>query len=210
MPGPNDLPSRPPPSYVTLSIEFFRAGLRLSLHPFLSRALVRLNVAPMQLNANAYRILVSCYILWKMTFGFELPFRAFQNLFRMKSAPSSAGSYYFQGYKGTFNSGCPDSDKQFKHLWFYAGGRWLRSGPLYDEVLLRERVPVSFRDGYVWTRRPHTGTNNLVGISTLKETSDPERNQSRLLSHKSLQKYKWIGQASSDEDLLDRPGVTAP
>ncbi|GMN54125.1 hypothetical protein TIFTF001_023260 [Ficus carica] len=123
VPGENDLPSRPPPGYIALSAEYFRAGLRLPLHPFLRRALTRLNVAPAQLNANAYRILVGCFILWAKNFAAELPFQAFQNLYRMKSAPSSAGSYYFQGFKGTFVPKCPDSDKQFKHLWFYAGGR---------------------------------------------------------------------------------------
>ena len=51
--GPNDLPSRPPPGYITLSAEFFRAELCLQFHPFLRRALQRLNVALMQLNANA-------------------------------------------------------------------------------------------------------------------------------------------------------------
>lgn len=32
--GPNDLPSRPLPGYITLSTEFFRVGLCLSFHPF--------------------------------------------------------------------------------------------------------------------------------------------------------------------------------
>ncbi|GMN18949.1 hypothetical protein TIFTF001_050884 [Ficus carica] len=123
VPGKNDLPSRPPPGYIALSAEYFRAGLRLPLHPFLRRALTRLNVAPAQLHANAYRILVGCFILWAKNFATELPFRAFQNLYRMKSAPSSAGSYYFQGFKGSFVATCPDSDKQFTHMWFYAGGR---------------------------------------------------------------------------------------
>ena len=45
-PGANDLPSRPPPGYVTLSAEYFRAGLRLPFHPFLRQALTRLNVVP--------------------------------------------------------------------------------------------------------------------------------------------------------------------
>ena len=53
----------------------------------------------------------------------EMPFRAFQILFRMKTAPASSKFYYFQGYLGTFITGCLDLDKQFKHLWFYAGGR---------------------------------------------------------------------------------------
>ncbi|GMN62591.1 hypothetical protein TIFTF001_031663 [Ficus carica] len=154
-PGADDLPSRPPPGYITLSAEYFWAGLRLPFHPFLRRALTRLNVAPAQLNANAYRILVGCYILWMCNFAAEIPFRAFQNLYRMKSAPSSTGYYYFQGFKGTFITSCPDSDKQFKHLWFYAGDRWLHGGLPYNEVPRSERVPMTFRNGYTWARAPH-------------------------------------------------------
>ncbi|GMN32892.1 hypothetical protein TIFTF001_048225 [Ficus carica] len=149
VPDENDLPSRPPPGYISFYAEYFRAGLRLPLHPFLRRALTRLNVAPAQLNANAYRILVGCFILWAKNFATELPFRAFQNLYRMKSAPSLVGSYYFQGFKGTFVAKCPDSDKQFKHLWFYAGGRWLHEHLARNELPRSERVPVTFRNGYV-------------------------------------------------------------
>ncbi|GMN18672.1 hypothetical protein TIFTF001_050825 [Ficus carica] len=60
VPGVDDLPSRPPSGYIALSVEYFRAGLRLPFHPFLRQALTRLNVAPAQLNANAYRVLISC------------------------------------------------------------------------------------------------------------------------------------------------------
>ncbi|GMN66718.1 hypothetical protein TIFTF001_035777 [Ficus carica] len=77
VPGPNDLPSRPPPGYVTLSMEFFQAKLRLPFHPFLRRALRRLNVAPMQLNANAYRILISYFVFWTKYYCTKLSFRAF-------------------------------------------------------------------------------------------------------------------------------------
>ncbi|GMN39718.1 hypothetical protein TIFTF001_008944 [Ficus carica] len=63
VPDPNDLPSRPPPGYITLFAEFFRAGLRLPFHPYLRPGLTRLNVAPMQLNTNAYRILISYFVL---------------------------------------------------------------------------------------------------------------------------------------------------
>ncbi|GMN61911.1 hypothetical protein TIFTF001_030999 [Ficus carica] len=177
VPRADDLPSRPPPGYVALSAEYFLAGLRLPLHPFLRRALIRLNVALAQLNANAYLVLVGCFILWAAKFTEKLPFGAFQNIYRMKTALSSKGFYYFQGFKGTFITGCPDSDKQFKHLWFYAGGRWLHGHLAYDEVPPSEMVPVMFRRGYVWTRAPHIPGLTMAKIDALQELSDPERSQ---------------------------------
>ena len=206
VPGENDLPSRPPAGYITLSAEYLRAGLRLPFHPYLRRALVRLNVAPAQLNANAYRILVGCFILWLKYFHTELPFRAFQNLYRMKSAPSSTGFYYFQGIKGTFITGCPDSDKQFKHLWFYAGGRWLHGELDYDDVPSSERVPNKFRRGYVWTRAPHAPELTLDRVDALRGLTDPERSQAKLLSPASLAEHNWDGSSSSRQGSQPRAG----
>ncbi|GMN38458.1 hypothetical protein TIFTF001_007694 [Ficus carica] len=195
----NDLPSRPPPGYISLSAEYFQAGLRLPLHPFLRRALTRLSVAPAQLNANAYRILVGCFILWAKNFATELPFRAFQNLYRMKSAPSSAGSYYFQGFKGTFVAKCPDSDKQFKHLWFYAGGRWLHGHLARNELPRSERVPVTFRNGYVWTRAPHIPGTARGMVTELQNLAEHERDQRMLLGQSSLSEHGWLGFASASQ-----------
>ncbi|GMN52756.1 hypothetical protein TIFTF001_021886 [Ficus carica] len=195
--GENDLPSHPPPGYITLSAEYFGAGLRLPFHPYLRRALYRLNVAPAQLNANVYRILVSCFVLWTKHFAAELPFRAFQNLYRMKSAPPSSGFYYFQGLKGTFITGCPDTDKQFKHLWFYAGGRWLHEHLAYTDFPPSERVPLVFRRGYVWTRAPHIPDMTLARVEALRELFDPERNQQGLLSLSSLAEHNWFGSSST-------------
>ncbi|GMN61760.1 hypothetical protein TIFTF001_030848 [Ficus carica] len=175
VPGVDDLPSRPPPGYVALSAEYFQAGLRLPLHPFLRWALTRLNVAPAQLNANAYHVLVGCFILWAAKFAEKLPFGAFQNIYRMKTIPSSKGFYYFQGFKRTFITGCPDSDKQFKHLWFYAGGRWLHEHVAHDKVPPSERVPVSFKRGYVWTRAPHVPELTMAKIDALREISEHEQ-----------------------------------
>ena len=45
-PGLEDFPSRPPLGHVTLYFEFFHAGLRLPLHPFLRRALYTFDVCP--------------------------------------------------------------------------------------------------------------------------------------------------------------------
>ncbi|GMN69155.1 hypothetical protein TIFTF001_038205 [Ficus carica] len=209
VPGPNDLPSRPPSGYIALSAEYFRAGLRLPFHPFLRRALTSLNVSPAQLNANAYRVLVGCYVLWAAKFSETLPLFAFQNLYRMKTAPSSKGFYYFQGFKGTFITGCPDSDKQFKHLWFYAGGRWLHGHLSYFELPSSERVPVAFRRGYVWTRAPHAPAQTLTTIEELRELSDPERSQHKLLSEGSLKEY-WVGSSSTSGRPDDQPRTAPP
>ncbi|GMN32700.1 hypothetical protein TIFTF001_003810 [Ficus carica] len=162
-------------------------------------------MSPAQLNANAYRILISCFILWTKHFVAELPFRAFQNLYRMKSAPSSSGFYYFQGFKGTFITGCLDSDKQFKHLWFYAGGRWLHGHLPYDEVPPPERVPVVFRRCYVWTRAPHIPQLTLEKMEALWRLSDPERNQHGLLSQSSLEEHKWFGSSLTSSRANNQP-----
>ncbi|GMN67781.1 hypothetical protein TIFTF001_036833 [Ficus carica] len=211
VPGADDLPSRPPSGYIALSAEYFRAGLRLPFHAFLRQALTRLNVAPAQLNANAYRALISCYALWAAKFARKMPFTAFQNLYRMKSAPSAKGFYYFQGFKGTFITGCPDSDKQFKHLWFYAGGAWLHEHLSYFELPESERVPVAFRRGHVWTRAPHATELTLERIDALRELSDPERSQHGLLSEASLSRL-WVGSSStygrSDDQPRTSPAVT--
>ncbi|GMN69211.1 hypothetical protein TIFTF001_038257 [Ficus carica] len=179
VPGPNDLPSRPPFGYIALSAEYFRAGLRLPFHPFLRR------------------------------FSETLPLFAFQNLYGMKTAPSSKGFYYFQGFKGTFITGCPDSDKQLKHLWFYAGGRWLHGHLSYFELPLSERVPVAFKRGYVWTRAPHAPAQTLAKIGELRELSDPERSQHRLLSKGSLKEY-WVGSPSTSGRSDDQPRTASP
>ena len=72
VPSENDIPSRPPPGHITLSADYFRAGLRLPFHPFLRRALTKLNVAPTQLNTKAYWVLISCYVLWAKHFVAKL------------------------------------------------------------------------------------------------------------------------------------------
>ena len=128
----------------------------------------------------------------------------------MKSAPSFSGSYYFQGFKGTFITGCPDSDKQLKHLWFYAGGRWMDGHLPYDEVPPSERVSVVFRRGYVWTRAPHIPELTLAKVEALRKLSDPERSQHRLLTQTSLEEHNWFGSSSTSGCLDDQPRTTRP
>ncbi|GMN48311.1 hypothetical protein TIFTF001_017477 [Ficus carica] len=171
VPGPNDIPSRLPPDYITLYAEFFRARLRLLFHPYLRQALHRLNVAPMQLNANIYRILISCFVLWTKNYTAKLP---------------------------------------YKHLSFFTAGWWLHGHLPYGEVPPGERVPITFRRGYVWTRGPHTDARILARIDALREKADPERNQNRLLSALSLAKYNWFGLSSTSDYPHDRPRAVLP
>lgn len=105
----------------------------------------------MQLNTNAYWILISCFVFWAKPFYMELPFSVFQNLYRLKTAPSSIRSYYFQGYQGTFIASCQDSDKNYKYLWFYAKGEWLSGRIDFSHVSLEEHISLTFKRGYVWT-----------------------------------------------------------
>ncbi|GMN70023.1 hypothetical protein TIFTF001_039067 [Ficus carica] len=179
VPRPNDLPSRPPSGHITLSAKYFRAGLRLPFHPFLRRALTNLNVAPAQLNANAYRVLD-------------------------EDGSLVQGVLLLPGLQGMFIIGCPDSDKQFKHLWFYAGGQWLHRHLSYFELPPSKRVPVAFRRGYVWTRAPHAPVQTLAKIEELRELCDPERSQHRLLAEGSLKEY-WVGSSSMSGHPEDRP-----
>lgn len=128
----------------------------------------------------------------------------------MKSAPASSGSYYFQGYQGTFVIGCLDSDKQFKHLWFFVSSRWLHSHLPYGEVLSSERVPVTFRRGYVWTRGLHVEAKSLERIDILREKADPEQNHNRLLSPVGLTKYNWFSSSSTSNYPHDRLRTVQP
>ncbi|GMN53229.1 hypothetical protein TIFTF001_022367 [Ficus carica] len=208
VPGENDLPSRPPPGYITLSAEYFRAGLRLPFHLFLRRVLTRLNVVPAQLNANAFRIMISCFILWAKNYVAELPFGAFQNLYRMKSAPSSTGFYYFQGFKGTFITKCPDSDKQFKHLWFYAGCRWLHGHLARNDLPRAKRVPLVFRRGYTWTRAPHIPERTADMVEGLQNLAEDEWNQHTQLSQASLNEHGWLGFSSTFEQPRNQQQAT--
>ena len=72
---------------------------------------------------------------------------------------------------------CPDSDKQFKHLWFYAGDIRLHGHHTRDELPWSERVPVAFRKGYVWTRAPHIPKTISDMVEALHNLAEEERDQ---------------------------------
>ncbi|GMN57128.1 hypothetical protein TIFTF001_026234 [Ficus carica] len=96
----------------------------------------------------------------------------------MKSAPSSAGSYYFQG--------------------------WLHGHLARNELPRSERVPVTFRNGYVWTRAPHVSGTTRDMVTQLQNLAEHERDQRVLLSQSSLSEHGWLGFASTSRMPSDR------
>ena len=134
-----------------------------------------------------------------------MSFGVFQNLYLIKTALSSSGSYILQGYQGTFVTGCPDSNKNYKHLWFYTMGIWLPGQVGYNQVPSEERVPIIFNKGYEWTREPHAESINQGKIDKLWEKPDPERNQNRLLENDSLAKYNWFSSFSTSGYTHNQP-----
>ncbi|GMN60234.1 hypothetical protein TIFTF001_029321 [Ficus carica] len=84
--------------------------------------------------------------------------------------------YYLHGYQGTIIAGNPDSDMNYKHLWFYATGKWLFGRNDYSQEM----------------------------IEKLWEKTDPGRNQNLLLANESLAKYNWFGLSSTSKFSHDQ------
>ena len=82
---------------------------------------------------------------------------------------------------------------------------WLSSRVSYNQVPTKERVPITFKRGYVWTRELHTEFINRGRIEKLWEKPNPERNQNRLLVNESLAKYNWFGSSSTSGYPHDQP-----
>ncbi|GMN50966.1 hypothetical protein TIFTF001_020133 [Ficus carica] len=98
----------------------------------------------------------------------------------------------------------------YKHLWLFTAGRWLHDHLPYSEVPPAERVPITFRRGYVWTQGPHVDARSLERIDILREKVDPKWNQNRLLSPVSLEKYNWFSLSSTSDYAHDRPRTARP
>ena len=69
--------NRPPRTLVAFSGALLLAGARLPLYPFIKGVIVALNLAPMQLNPNAYWIMCSAFILFNKMKESDLTIREF-------------------------------------------------------------------------------------------------------------------------------------
>ena len=64
LPGPADVPTRPPPGCVAVYRDYFIRRLRLPLHPFIREVLLNLDVSLPQLNPNTYQCIVALWALY--------------------------------------------------------------------------------------------------------------------------------------------------
>ncbi|GMN72173.1 hypothetical protein TIFTF001_055220 [Ficus carica] len=65
-------------------------------------------------------------------------------------------------------------------------------------------VPVTFRNGYVWTRAPHVPETTRDMVAQLQNLAEHERDQRVLLSQSSLSEHGWLGFASTSRMPSDR------
>ena len=57
----------------------------------------------------------------------------------------------------------------------------------------------------MWTQAPHIPESTLAKVEVLRELSDPERSQHKLLDPASLEKHNWFGSLSTSGSLNDQP-----
>ena len=147
VPGPMDRASQPDEGSVALLPIFFECGLRLPMQRYFAWMLAGMELAPCQLSLNSWRILAGIYVVWHRA-GLGVPcLEEVKRLYRLKSNPKTHyGWYYLSAYDGSSNlvQKLPDSNKNFKDLWFWATGDWGRVLRSFEEDVL---VPDIFRAG---------------------------------------------------------------
>ena len=147
VPHPSDRASHPDDDSVALLPIFFECGLRLPIQRYFAWMLAEMEIAPCQLNLNSWRILSGLHVVWHRAGLGEPSLEEVKRLYRLKANPRSHyGWYYLSAYAYSSNlvRRLPDSNKNFKDLWFWASGDWGRVLRSYTEDV---SVPSVFRAG---------------------------------------------------------------
>ena len=130
VPGPMDRASQPDEGSVALLPIFFECRLRLPIQPYFAWMLAEMEIAPCQLSLNSWRILAGLYTAWHRAGLGEPSLEEVKRLYRLKANPKAHhGWYYLSAYSSPSNvvQKLPDSNKNFKDLWFWATGDWGRT-----------------------------------------------------------------------------------
>ena len=88
LPGPVDVPTRPPPGCVAVYQDYFIRGLRLPLHPFIREALLNLEISLLQLDPNAYQCMVALWTLYRVLSFPDLTVEELREAYSVKTTPN--------------------------------------------------------------------------------------------------------------------------
>ncbi|GMN66782.1 hypothetical protein TIFTF001_035842 [Ficus carica] len=198
VPGENDLPSRPPPGYIALSAEYFRAALRLP--PSASTPVPKAGAHAAERGpspAECERLSHSGRMLHPL--GQELRYRAafpgVPELVPDEVSPLVGGLLLLPGVQGVVRRQVPGFRQAIQAPVVLRG--WLQGHLARNELPRSERVPVTFRNGYVWTRAPHIPGTTRGMVTQLQNMAEHERDQRMLLGQSSLSEHGWLGFAST-------------
>lgn len=123
VPSPDNTPSNPYPSHISIYKDCLKNGLRFLLHPFLWEALIEFEICPTKLILNKWMSLVAIWVSYHLQPNWpDLIVEEFQNLFQMKNATGQPRFCYTQSFMGAPLVGHLDTTKGWKKTWFYVGG----------------------------------------------------------------------------------------
>ena len=109
----------------------FWGGLRFSLNAFTRELLVRLGLGICQFNPNAWRLIISMQVLWRVVFRGDHPLIVDEFLYYYKPSEihQSLGFYQFtaRGKDCRLIRSLPSSNRKWKMEFFFVSDFWARN-----------------------------------------------------------------------------------
>jgi hypothetical protein len=154
VPGPNERANAPRFDELSLYVADFEAGLRLPFHPCIREVLWFLGLSPGQLLPNAWRILVSCSVLWAAATEDKARLTPEAFLYCHQVSMAAQGWWYFSRRDNTAPAieGLPSANKRWKDKFFFLSGEgW--EFPAWEERTSASKIRVFW--GEVHPSREH-------------------------------------------------------